>query len=87
MTKSITIRLGERTYDLTTDATEEELVNILNQIQTQYSQIKNTVQDAQTDEILVVMLANALLDKLRYERAVSRMISKFGESASKKAVK
>ncbi|WP_171816337.1 hypothetical protein [Thermotoga profunda] len=84
MRKSITIRLGERTYDLMTDANEEELINILNRLQTQYSQLKNSVQDAEIDEILLVMLANALLDQVRYEKTISQLVTKLSQFVDRK---
>ncbi len=84
MRKSITIRLGEKTYDLTTDANEEELINVLNRIQTQYSQIKNSAQDAEIDEILIVMLANAVLDQVRCEKTISQLIAKLNQFAPRK---
>lgn len=84
MKKSITIRLGEKTYDLMTDATEEELINVLNRLQTQYSQIKNSVQDAQIDEILIVMLANSTLDQIRYEKTISQLVMKLNQFTTKK---
>ena len=84
MRKSITIRLGEKTYDLMTDANEEELINILNRLQTQYSQLKNSAQDAEIDEILLVMLANALLDQVRYEKTISQLVTKLSQFVDRK---
>ncbi len=84
MKKSITVRLGEKTYDLMTDANEEELINVLNRLQTQYSQIRNNAKDAQIDEILIVMLANTLLDQVRYEKAISQLVTKLNRFAERK---
>ncbi|MGB9821441.1 MAG: hypothetical protein ACPLVG_08795 [Pseudothermotoga sp.] len=84
MRKSITIRLGEKTYDLMTDANEEELINIINRLQTQYSQIKNNAIDAEIDEILLVMLANVMLDQLRCEKTISQLVAKLGQVAIRK---
>lgn len=84
MKKSITIRLGEKTYDLMTDANEEELINVLNRLQTQYSQIRNNAKDAQIDEILIVMLANAVLDQVRYEKTISQLVAKLNQFTERK---
>lgn len=84
MKKSITIRLGEKTYDLMTDANEEELINVLNRLQTQYSQIRNNAKDAQIDEILIVMLANAVLDQVRYEKTISQLVAKLSKFTERK---
>lgn len=84
MKKSITIRLGEKTYDLMTDANEEELINVVNRLQTQYSQIKNSAKDAQIDEILIVMLANAVLDQVRYEKTISQLVVKISHFTERK---
>ncbi|HBT26853.1 MAG TPA: hypothetical protein DEA58_09295 [Pseudothermotoga sp.] len=84
MKKSVNIRLDDKNYDLVTDATEEELLNVLNRLQTEYSQIKNIVEEAETDEILLVMLTNVLLNEIRSEKIINHLTFKIKSFFSEK---
>ncbi|MGB9789752.1 cell division protein ZapA [Thermotoga caldifontis] len=76
MKRTLTLKLGEKSYELLTDASEEAVLAVVNRIQNQFAQIRNDSPDASLDEILVVMLANSVLNEIRYEETISRITNR-----------
>ncbi|KAF2957470.1 hypothetical protein AS159_07310 [Thermotoga sp. Ku-13t] len=76
MKRTLTLKLGEKSYELLTDASEEAVLAVVNRIQNQFAQIRNNSPDASLDEILVVMLANSVLNEIHYEEGISRITSR-----------
>lgn len=76
MKRTLTLKLGEKSYELLTDAPEEAVFAVVNRIQNQFAQIRNNSPDASLDEILVVMLANSVLNEIHYEEGISRITSR-----------
>lgn len=76
MKRTLTLKLGEKSYELLTDASEEAVLAVVNRIQNQFAQIRNNSPDASLDEILVVMLANSVLNEIHYEEAISKITSR-----------
>lgn len=76
MKRTLVLRLGDRSYELTTDAPEEFVLAVVNRIQNQFTQIKNSSVEASFDEILIVMLANSVLNEIKYEKTLEKITSK-----------
>lgn len=76
MKRTLVLKLSDRSYELTTDASEEFVLAVVNRIQNQFTQIKNSSVEANFDEILIVMLANSVLNEIKYEKTLEKITSK-----------
>lgn len=76
MKRTLVLKLSDRSYELTTDASEEFVLAVINRIQNQFTQIKNSSVEANFDEILIVMLANSVLNEIKYEKTLEKITSK-----------
>ncbi|MEN3007922.1 cell division protein ZapA [Pseudothermotoga sp.] len=76
MRRTLILKLGDKSYELTTDAPEEFVLAVINRIQNQFTQIKNSSTEASLDEILVVMLANSVLNEIKYEETLEKITNK-----------
>ncbi|MCS7174678.1 cell division protein ZapA [Pseudothermotoga sp.] len=76
MRRTLILKLGDKSYELTTDASEEFVLAVINRIQNQFTQIKNSSTEASLDEILVVMLANSVLNEIKYEETLEKITNK-----------
>ncbi len=74
--KTVRIKLDDKFYELVTDESEEELISVLNGIQSSYTQLKVQNPEATVDEILLVMLANQMLTHTRYEKTATQLVNK-----------
>ncbi|WP_448517221.1 hypothetical protein [Pseudothermotoga sp.] len=76
MKRTLVLKLGEKSYELSADVPEEFVLAVVNRIQNQFAQIKNNSSDASVDEVLVVMLANSVLNEIQYEETISKLTNK-----------
>ncbi|AJC74599.1 hypothetical protein AJ81_00160 [Pseudothermotoga hypogea DSM 11164 = NBRC 106472] len=76
MKRTLVLKLGDKSYELSADVPEEFVLAVVNRIQNQFAQIKNNSSDASIDEILVVMLANSVLNEIQYEETISKITNK-----------
>lgn len=76
MKRTLVLKLGEKSYELTTDVPEEFVLAVVNRIQNHFAQIMSNSSDATLDEILVVMLANSVLKEIQYEETILRVTNK-----------
>ncbi|RKX42141.1 MAG: hypothetical protein DRP33_04120 [Thermotogae bacterium] len=83
MKRDVTIRLGQKEYILITDSSEEEFLKVTNEIQREYHQLSSQASKAEIDEILIVMVANLILNQLKLEDKLNSCVSKVNEVLSK----
>jgi len=76
MKRALVLKLGDKSYELSADVPEEFVLAVVNRIQNQFTQIKNNSSDASLDEVLVVMLANSVLNEIWYEETISKLTNK-----------
>ncbi|WP_448531564.1 hypothetical protein [Pseudothermotoga sp.] len=76
MKRTLVLKLGDKSYELSADVPEEFVLAVVNRIQNQFTQIKNNSSDASLDEVLVVMLANSVLNEIWYEETISKLTNK-----------
>ncbi|WP_448535279.1 cell division protein ZapA [Pseudothermotoga sp.] len=76
MKRTLVLKLGDKSYELSADVPEEFVLAVVNRIQNQFTQIKNSSSDASVDEVLVVMLANSVLNEIQYEETISKLTNK-----------
>ncbi len=76
MKRTLVLKLGDKSYELSADVPEEFVLAVVNRIQNQFTQIKNNSSDASLDEVLVVMLANSVLNEIWYEKTISKLTNK-----------
>jgi hypothetical protein len=76
MKRTLVLKLGNKSYELSADVPEEFVLAVVNRIQNQFTQIKNNSSDASLDEVLVVMLANSVLNEIWYEETISKLTNK-----------
>ncbi len=74
--KTVRIKLDDKFYDLVTDESEEELIAVVNSIRNLFSKIRIQNPDASTDEILVLMLANCMLNNTKFEKEMAQMANR-----------
>ncbi|AEH50477.1 hypothetical protein [Pseudothermotoga thermarum] len=74
--RTVRIKLDDKLYELVTDENEEELIGVLNSIQSSYVQMRVKNPEASCDEILLVLLANAMLSNSRMEKKASQLVDK-----------
>ncbi|HBT40266.1 MAG: Uncharacterized protein XD58_0435 [Thermotoga sp. 50_1627] len=84
MKRTLVLKLGDKSYELSADVPEEFVLAVVNRIQNQFTQIKNNSSDASIDEILVVMLANSVLNEIQYEETISKVTNKLRDFMSHK---
>ena len=76
MKRTLVLKLGDKSYELSADVPEDFVLAVVNRIQNQFTQIKNNSSDASLDEVLVVMLANSVLNEIWYEETISKLTNK-----------
>jgi hypothetical protein len=76
MKRTLVLKLGDKSYELSADVPEEFVLAVVNRIQNHFTQIKNNSSDASLDEVLVVMLANSVLNEIWYEETISKLTNK-----------
>lgn len=83
MKRDVTIRLGQKEYTLITDSSEEEFLKVTNRIQREYHRFSGQVSKVEIDEILIVMIANLVLNQIKLEEKLNSCVSKIDEVLSK----
>jgi len=83
MKRDVTIRLGQKEYTLITDSSEEEFLKVTNRIQREYHRFSGQVSKVEIDEILIVMIANLVLNQIKLEEKLNSCASKIDEVLSK----
>ena len=75
MKKKVQIRLGDRSFTLVSDESDEVIRKVKLKIEELYRNF-SAYRDVSMEELLFVMLANAILDQVKLENEIESLLNR-----------